>query len=83
MTMWSPLLLLLTDVDIHAVDTHGKTALMLSEEAGHSHTVDLLQIAAEGYDLRNSPIVLTELMNIAVPYGCQRSRPDGIETPDR
>ena len=53
-------LLLLTDVDIHAVDTHGKTALMLSEEAGHSHTVDLLQIAAEGYDLRNSPIVLTE-----------------------
>ena len=53
-------LLLLTTVDIHAVDTHGKTALILAEEAGHSSTVDLLQIAAVGYDSRNAPVVLTE-----------------------
>ena len=53
-------LLLLTAVDIHAVDPHGKTALMWAEEAGHSHTVDLLEFAAEGYDLRNAPVVLTD-----------------------
>ncbi len=39
-------LLLLTDIDIHALDANDKTALTLAKDAGHDEVVNLLRIAA-------------------------------------